>query len=65
MLVKTLRNLIVPLGMTIAVSLVVSGCGRKGDIDPPSMPAEQKNKRSPEQKAKAAPERPFLLDPLL
>ena len=64
---KTLRSFIVPLGMTIAVSVALSGCGRKGDIDPPSTPMEQRNKRAADGKEKKAvtPERPFILDKLL
>ncbi len=66
MLSKTLRNFIVPLGVTLAVSLALSGCGRKGDIDPPSTPKEQRNIRSTSDKATATtPERPFILDKLL
>lgn len=67
MILKTLRSFIVPLGMTIAVSVVLSGCGRKGDIDPPSTPMEQRNKRAADGKEKKAvtPERPFILDKLL
>jgi predicted small lipoprotein YifL len=65
MLSKTIRSFIVPLGLTIAVSLVLSGCGRKGDIDPPSTPIEQRNKRATDGKQPTTPERPFVLDRLL
>jgi predicted small lipoprotein YifL len=65
MLSKTFRSFIVPFGLTIAVSLVLSGCGRKGSIDPPSTPVEQRNKRTTEGQAVQTPERPFVLDPLL
>ncbi|UHS59051.1 LPS translocon maturation chaperone LptM [Agrobacterium vaccinii] len=62
---KTLRNFIVPLGVTLAVSLALSGCGRKGDIDKPSTPKEERNLRSTDGKVETTPERPFILDKLL
>ena len=67
MILKTLRSFIVPLGITVAVSVALSGCGRKGDIDPPSTPMEQRNKRAADGKETKAvtPERPFILDKLL
>ncbi len=65
MLSKTLRTLIVPVGVTLAVSLALAGCGRKGDIDPPSTPTEQRNIRSSKAKVQPTPERPFILDKLL
>ncbi|MGV1754297.1 LPS translocon maturation chaperone LptM [Agrobacterium sp. CG674] len=65
MFLKTLRSFIVPVGMTLAVGLVLSGCGRKGDIDPPSTPREQRNIRSTDDKVQPTPERPFILDKLL
>ncbi|WJH41258.1 lipoprotein [Aliirhizobium terrae] len=55
--------------ITFALSLagaVVIGCGRKGDLDRPSTPVEQQNvRKTNEQKNQPAPERPFVLDPLL
>lgn len=67
MLSKTARNLIVPIGMTLAVSLVLSGCGRKGDIDPPSTPVEMRNKRAADgtETKPTTADRPFILDQLL
>lgn len=67
MLSKTARNLIVPIGMTLAVSLVLSACGRKGDIDPPSTPVEMRNKRAADgtETKPVTAERPFILDKLL
>ncbi|HBT69456.1 MAG TPA: hypothetical protein DEB63_15980 [Agrobacterium sp.] len=67
MLSKTARKLIVPIGMTLAVSLVLSACGRKGDIDPPSTPVEMRNKRNADgtETKPATAERPFILDKLL
>lgn len=66
MLSKTARKLIVPIGMTLAVSLALSACGRKGDIDPPSTPVEMRNKRNADgtETKPATAERPFILDKL-
>ncbi|KKX27914.1 hypothetical protein YH62_21735 [Rhizobium sp. LC145] len=44
---------------------VAVGCGRKGDLDRPSTPVEQQNKRGGPAKAQPAQDQPFLLDPLL
>jgi predicted small lipoprotein YifL len=67
MLSKTARNLIVPIGMALAVSLALSACGRKGDIAPPSTPVEMRNKRNADgtETKPATAERPFILDKLL
>ncbi|MNL67271.1 hypothetical protein D3C87_1918380 [compost metagenome] len=53
--------------MTLAVSLALSACGRKGDIDPPSTPVEMRNKRAADgsEPKPATAERPFILDKLL
>lgn len=59
-------RLFVPLAITIAAALALSSCGRKGDLDPPSVAAKadtkygQKNAPAPAQ-----PDKPFILDPLL
>ncbi len=54
----------VTMGVMAAVSVVLSGCGRKADLDPPNMPAAEQNKQSTKQEA-TVPDDPFVLDPLL
>ena len=55
--------------ITFALSLasvVVVGCGRKGDLDRPSTPVEQQNvRKSDAAKKDPVAERPFILDKLL
>lgn len=47
-------------------SLVLAGCGRKGNLDKPSTPVEMQNKKRDTNAPKeAAPEKPFILDKLL
>ncbi|WP_244625135.1 LPS translocon maturation chaperone LptM [Rhizobium daejeonense] len=68
MMVKTFRRSIVAAGLVVAAALVLSGCGRKSDLDPPSMPADQQNVRTTGGKPQSAPPKPddpFILDPLL
>ncbi|MGF9565649.1 lipoprotein [Neorhizobium sp. JUb45] len=46
--------------------LVLTGCGRKGDLDKPSTPIDMQNKRKDAKAPKEqAPEKPFILDKLL
>ena len=57
----TLRSLLMPLLLLAGLGLILSGCGRKGDLDVPGAPPQAKN-----DKAKPKVEdRPFVLDPLL
>ena len=67
MLSKTKRSIIIPMTIALTASVFLTGCGRKGAIDPPSTPAALRDKRpvdGAEQK-QAAPDRPFILDKLL
>jgi len=50
-----------------AAGIVLSGCGRKGDLDRPGATTDINRKAAAGDKNKKAPipERPFLLDPLL
>ena len=65
-MVKTLSRWTMAAGL-LATALVLSGCGRKADLDPPNMPAEQQNKLVPGEKPEkpCVPDKPFVLDPLL
>ena len=53
--------------MLAVAGIVLSGCGRKGDLDRPSTPVEQQNirKTGDDRKPEPVPEKRFLLDPLL
>ena len=56
------------IALTLAVAgIVLSGCGRKGDLDRPSTPVEQQNirKTGDDRQPEPVPEKRFLLDPLL
>lgn len=56
------RTLFLPLALIAGLGLVLTGCGRKGDLDVPGAPAVKQT----DQKAKPKVEdRPFFLDPLL
>ena len=57
------RSLIVPLAVLALVSLVLAGCGRKGDLDVPGTPVADQNNAN--KKPDPVEDRPFLLDPLL
>ena len=56
------RSLFLPLAMLAALSLGLSGCGRKGDLDVPGAP--QVKQADPKAKPQVE-DRPFFLDPLL
>ncbi|UJW75136.1 LPS translocon maturation chaperone LptM [Rhizobium sp. SL42] len=62
-MVKTLTRPTIAVSLLLAATLALSGCGRKGDLDPPSTPVDQQNKR--DSKPQATSDTPFLLDPLL
>lgn len=66
-MVKTLRRGTMAVGLMLVTAVSLSGCGRKADLDPPSMPAAQQNKLVPGEKPvqPPAPDKPFVLDPLL
>ena len=57
------RSLIVPLAAVALVSLVLAGCGRKGDLDVPGTPVADQNNVN--KKTEPVEDRPFVLDPLL
>lgn len=54
--------------MTVVLSVVglaVVGCGRKGDLDPPSVNATKNGDASKPTKQPGTADNHFLLDPLL
>eukprot|EP01032_Pedospumella_encystans_P004242 gene4242-5021_t len=44
-MVNSLKRSTLTLSLVLAASLALSACGRKGDLDPPSTPVDQQNKR--------------------
>ena len=61
MTLRTLIRVTMALGV---VSLIATGCGRRGDLDLPSTPVEQQNKRNHTVKPKVE-DKPFVFDALL
>jgi predicted small lipoprotein YifL len=57
------RSLIFPLAALALATLVLSSCGRKGDLDAPGTPVAEQN--SIKQKKEPVEDREFFLDPLL
>ncbi len=56
------------LRLTLVVSLVglaVTGCGRKGPLDPPSVHATKEGDVNQKTKEPGTEDKHFLLDPLL
>lgn len=55
------------MSLVLATTVLLTGCGRKGNIDPPSTPIEMQNKRSSDGKEQVAPvaDKQFILDKLL
>jgi hypothetical protein len=61
-----LKPLLVPLAIVLGAAMALSSCGRKGDLDPPSVALKNGDKLGKQgQVAPAQPDKPFLLDPLL
>lgn len=60
-MLNTFRSLLLPLALLASLGLMLSGCGRKGDLDVPGAPPSAKNDKT----APKVEDRPFLLDPIL
>lgn len=57
---------LIPLVTLLAAAMALASCGRKGDLDPPSVAAKADSKYGKRDSAPPpAPNQPFLLDPLL
>ncbi len=57
---------LIPLVTVLAASLALAACGRKGDLDPPSVAAQADSKYGKRDTTPPpAPNQPFVLDPLL
>jgi len=62
---KSLPHLIRLTAALAVIGLAVAGCGRKGDLDPPSAAATKEGDVSKPTKQPGTVDKPFLLDPLL
>jgi len=60
-MLASLRTFLAPAIFLACAGLVLSGCGRKGDLDVPGAPPSAKNDKT---KPKVE-DRPFILDPIL
>jgi predicted small lipoprotein YifL len=70
-MLASLRTFLAPVIFMACAGLVLSGCGRKGDLDVPGAPPTAKTDNSlsststtPKPKPKVE-DRPFILDPIL
>ena len=64
-MVNTLRRFLALTVLFCAVAALATGCGRKSDLDPPSLAAADKNNRNAKPVVAPKPDKPFFLDPLL
>jgi predicted small lipoprotein YifL len=62
-MVVSYQKMIISALLLGATSTMLAGCGRKGDLDKPSVAVVDQNKMG--TPATATPEKKFLLDPLL
>ena len=62
------RSIAFAVIMTAALATALSGCGRRGSLEPPPGANEQRDPSTPLVKnpeGKKVPDRDFILDPLL
>lgn len=57
------RPALVTFAILLALSVSLASCGRKGDLDPPSLAVTDPGQ--PQPLKQPAANKPFLLDPLL
>lgn len=53
------------LGLGLAIALVLTGCGRKGPLEPPPKSKEERAERAAKGLEPDVPDKPFILDRLL
>lgn len=60
------KPIVVTVAILLGLTIALSACGRKGDLDPPSVALKNGDKLGRQgQKAPPQPDKPFILDPLL
>lgn len=60
------KPIVVTVAILLGLTIALSACGRKGDLDPPSVALKNGDKLGRQgQKAPPQPDKPFILDPFL
>lgn len=68
MSVHSRRSLVVAAAVVLAAAMTLTGCGRRGSLDPPPDAEASRDPSVPmgkTPKGRDVPDRPFILDPLL
>jgi len=61
--VNAVKPAILSLAILMVLSACLTSCGRKGDLDPPTLAVVDQNQ--PQKPKPPAENKPFFLDPLL
>jgi predicted small lipoprotein YifL len=59
------RPLTTTLLLTIALSAMLAGCGRRGPLEPPPSSVAPQSSQDQSAKKETPPDRHFILDPLI